>query len=309
MHVLTDLNAFMNGNVVRGFINNVSEIHFLMERLHEKQNRNNFKKRVLRHSIMDSNFLKNDDDPLSDLTVSKHKRKKKPKDNIYRIDKTFYEGKKQQIRGQEIEYRKRPPSARHSGLRPLMVALLSLIHKASQIAIHRDMEFFGLTLYECQNALSECGVSNDTVRDNLRKLTKLKLLKKKHHKPDKKKFRYTFYNINKETFPCRDGVWIIMDVDDESGGDTLMMDPASTFFVINCNDYPFCSLDPEHCKMESNLRRLRGVLDQHLHGLENRITQFNKKDIAEFYTKNEDDESKIKKKIKVKKKKKVKKDS
>jgi len=250
---------------------------------------------------MDSDLLEKTEPPPF---RKRRKRKGKWDEDIFRTDKTFMESKKQLIRGQRVQYRERAPSARHSGLRPLMIAILSLIHKASQIARSKGMKFYGLTLYECQNALQECGVSNDTVRDNLRKLVKLKLLKKVHHTPKNRKFRYTFYDLNKDTFPCRDGAWIIMDVDGLDVEDEMAKKMVfNTFYVVNCPDYPYCSLDPSKCRMVSHLRKLRNVIDQHLNGLEERIKKFKIDDIDEIYSTNDVSEKKVKKMIKIKKKK------
>lgn len=152
----------------------------------------------------------------------------------------------------DVRYRNKSPSNRHRGLTPMMIAILMLIHKASRIAEKRGMEFVGLTLYDCQKAFVFCGISNDTVRDNIKRLVRMGFLRQVIIvKKGKKSLKMAFYIIDTYKFPCKDGLWLI----GETG-----MNSGTGFFPQHCRFYPFCTGSPIDCKIVEHFTTLRNVL-------------------------------------------------
>jgi hypothetical protein len=181
-------------------------------------------------------------------------------DEIYRQGKDFIRDLEDKVFSKRALYKQKAPSARHSGLRPLMVSILSLIHKASRIAKQKHKDFYGLTLYECQKAMKMCNVSNHTVRDNLRKLVKLDLVEKKFVHIDGKNRRDTFFDLklSDKAVPCKDGAYIIFNEEYGSKG----------LFILNCPEYPYCSLRRKDCRIAHHLKTLANMLPNYIKSME-----------------------------------------
>ena len=172
-------------------------------------------------------------------------------ENIYNfVPEDFAVTMERTLLNPDVKYRMEPASKRHRGLTPMMIALLAFVHKTARLAYHRGQKFYGLTQVQYQNAFSACGISNDTVRDNVRKLSKnWSLLAKMDVVVDKKPT--TYYNINIDRFPCKDGVFLF---DEEGEG------AGNRFWAVHCPEYPFCSCVPKDCLFLGDLEALMGVL-------------------------------------------------
>jgi hypothetical protein len=178
-------------------------------------------------------------------------------DKIYRQDRDFLQDLEERVVNRMPRYKEKSPSARHAGLRPMMISLMSLIHRASRLAAKRHKVFYGLTLYECQKAMKICNVSNHTVKQNLQKLVDLGLVEKKIVKLDGESQERVFYSLKEtaDSYPCQDGAYVI--VNSKGIG-------SKGLFVLNCPSYPHCSLRKKDCRIEVHLRRLAQVLPAHL---------------------------------------------
>ena len=172
-------------------------------------------------------------------------------ENIYNfVPEDFAVTMERALLNPDVKYRMEPASKRHRGLTPMMIALLAFVHKTARLADRRGQKFYGLTQVQYQNAFSACGISNDTVRDNVRKLSKnWSLLAKIDVIVDKKPT--TYYNINIDRFPCKDGVFLFGEEGDGAG---------NRFWAIHCPEYPFCSCVPKDCLFIADLDALMGVL-------------------------------------------------
>jgi hypothetical protein len=152
----------------------------------------------------------------------------------------------------DVRYRKEFPSNRHRGLTPMMTGILMINHKARRIAEKRGQRFLGITLYDCQRAFVFCGISNDTIRENTRRLVTMGFLDKVEVKKDRKdKKGTTLYHVNSDKFPCKDGMWFLGEVGMSNG---------TRSWVINCSEYPFCSCLPKDCVIIENLISIRNLL-------------------------------------------------
>jgi hypothetical protein len=155
----------------------------------------------------------------------------------------------------DVVYRTEPPSNRHRGLTPMMISILSIIYKTSRIAEKRGKKFIGLTMHACQKSFNACGISNDTIRDNIRKLwTQMRFVKRtilasstgKVNKDD-----VAYYNINDERFPCKDGTFFMGEEGFGSG---------NRLWAFHCPEYPFCSGMAKDCIIDNDLKSLRDML-------------------------------------------------
>lgn len=226
--------------------------------------------------MLSDSSMNNENDDLKgfiDFTSLQNKKKEKESEiieisdneetDMYRQSEEEIDDLKNNIMEKKILYKEKAPSARHMGLKPLRIALLTLIFKSSRVAkkIHRD--FYGLTLYECQKAMRMCNVSNHTIRDNLIKLVKMGLLKKNHMKIEGRPSKYTFYDLDESPLPCQDGAYLIWNrVVGKSG-----------FYVISCPSYPHCSLRKEDCKILHHLRGLLNILPTYIKSKEGKINE------------------------------------
>jgi len=174
--------------------------------------------------------------------------------NIYRQPKQVVRDLKRNIMEKDILYKEKSPSARHTGLKPLRIAILTLINESSKIAEKSRLMFMGLTLYEIQKAMKPCNVSNHTIKDNLRKLVDLGLIQKKNAVISGNTNKTVFYDVKLNSFPCKDGAYILWDKDFRSRG----------LYVISCPKYPFCSLKKEDCRILDHLIKLARVLPKHI---------------------------------------------
>lgn len=179
-------------------------------------------------------------------------------DSVYRQTREFVDDLEEKTLSKKIRYKEIPPSARHRGLTPLMVSLLSIIHKAYRIAGKLQKDFYGLTLYECQKAVKSCNISNHTVRDNLKKLVRLRLLQK--NVVVSKSTKHTCYNLQ-EPEECINGAWVIWNKDSYS--------PEEVYFVLNCPSYPHCSMEKRDCMMVHHLNKLQRILPSYIDTVNN----------------------------------------
>jgi hypothetical protein len=172
-------------------------------------------------------------------------------ENIYNfVNEDFAITMERTLLNPDVKYRMEPASKRHRGLTPMMIALLAFVHKTSILSDRRGQRFLGLTQVQYQNAFYTCGISNDTVRDNVRKLSKnWKLLAKIDVIIDKKPV--TYYNINVERFPCKDGIFLFGEEGTGAG---------NRFWAIHCPEYPFCSCMPKDCLFIADMEALMNVL-------------------------------------------------
>jgi hypothetical protein len=172
-------------------------------------------------------------------------------DNVYNfMEDDFASMMNRALLNPDVKYRLEPQSNRHRGLTPMLIALLMFIHKTARLADRRAQKFLGLTLVQYQTAFGKCGIANDTIRDNVRKLWKnFKFLEKKDYTVDKK--LVTYYNINVKRFPCKDGIFLFGEEGDRAG---------SRFWAIHCPEYPFCSCMPKDCLFIDDIEALVSVL-------------------------------------------------
>lgn len=167
-------------------------------------------------------------------------------------------------------------------LRDVMIYILNLLHRCYLYAQEHKMKFHGLTLYEMQNYLKRAGISADAVRENLRKLHLMGLILKRKMNLDDVRFKYAYFNIDTDAFPCRYGKWIVLPND---------LNQLDAIYVFNCTKYPFCpcvsrnseGFNPKMCTMPSQLNSLIEKLPAYLSWLKVKKWDPEKKKIVENY--------------------------